>query len=575
MYYCNFAKLFMHLLKTNDELINKSGNYLQLPVVCLSQNFCWIIKKLHQNFTAAHLKLANIQLKILVELQRMFPDNFHGISAMVETVINLKGFEEEFAEQLSTLIGKFKELLWTQRHSPVFYSDFFKTTIHPSEKQMTVMYELSIEVIDDISGNGLLMSTALSVNEDLNFCLLLIKSLSENPQLIHINPKLYDQITMKLAKLLVARNLGSKNFQFIEKVLIKQILSSHFWISFASFNVFLSFLEKLQAKSLWSEYFQFFQKLLLRMWNPSTEPITMSQLYIISMLKVILVLHPELIRMNIINPGYNFVFNKASASKDSEGRFLKALQLTHEKRSASTYYETVKSLKTLSVYGINDSSSESASKFAELIITAVDSNWNLHSGLILSIMDVMIATSDSQNKILFMLKLNPALNNGEIKSTDVKLKLLDLIFSYIPLAKLRIGLPKILIRELNKLLSDDDLFVQRAVIRKFKLHLSNPDVMELTTLINFDGKVEMTENETKNLILTSRGLKFVHECPKIQHASPSIEPSTNVQPLQQILKYSKTIQPQDLNENDRKVLQQIITNFQKIAQGQNSRNGFS
>lgn len=579
-HYCNFVKLFMQMLRTNIVLAaSEGGNILELPVIFMSRNFCWTIKLLHQTPTATNLKLAKIQLTVLAELHKMFPNNFHGTATMVQTVVELRCCEGELSHELTALTTKFKDILWNQRHKQSFYSDFFDDFNDPSNRKMVSMYELCIEVIDDVSGDGGdLMRIAMSTNENSNFCLLLIKSMSSNP---HLNPTMFNQIILKITQLICAKNLDEKNFQFIEKELVKRILSNDYWMSFVSFSVFSEFLSQPKPTGAYSHYFKFFQKLLLKMWNLSTNPTSMSQLYIISIVKQMLKIHPELARHNDIDQSLFFLLNESSAPNKLQTSFLKALRLTIDTPSAANYYATMISLKLMAMGGINDSSCEAVPKFSELITTVVNNcNWNLHRGLMISIMEVMISTTDSQNKIIFLLKLNPALSNVENKPFEVKLKLLDLLLSYIPMSKLKIGLPGILIREFNKLLCDDSLVVQRAVLRKIESNFYNPDVMELTNSLTFDcdSKIVLTEDEILKLIIQSKGFKSVHKCPVIKHveaSQASSRPSIYLQPLYKILKYSETIQPHQLNENDQKIIQKIITNFQAIERGRNplKRNG--
>lgn len=574
----------MHLLRTNIVLVaTEGGNILELPVICMSRNFCWTIKLLHQNPTATHLKLAKIQLTILAELHKMFPNNFHGTATMVQTVVELRCCEGEFSHELKALTTKFKDILWNHRHKTSFYSDFFEDFNDSSNGKMVSMYELCIEVVDDVLENGgALMRTAMSTNENSNFCLLFIKSIASNP---HLNPTMFNQIILKITQLFCDKNLDEKNFQFIEKQLVKRILSHDFWLSFVSFSVLSEFLSQPKPTGTRAHYFKFFQKLLLKMWNPSTSPTSMSQLYIISIVKQMLKVHPELARLNDIDHSLVFLLNESSAP-GAQMSFLKSLRLTIDTPSTANYYAMMISLKLMALGGINDSSCEAVSKFSELITTVVvDCNWDLHRGLMISIMDVMISTTDSQNKIIFLLKLNPALSNGEKKPFEVKLKLLDLLLSYVPMSKLRFGLPGVLIREFNKLLCDDSLVVQRAVLRKIESKFHDPDVMELTNSLTFDcdSKIVLTEDQTLKLIKQSKGFKSVHKCSVIQHAKAfqsSSRPSIHLQTLHKILKYSKTIQPHQLNENDQEIIQKIITNFQAIEQGRNplkrnGTNGFS
>lgn len=569
----------MHFLKLNSELVICSDKVLEILVACVSRNFCWTISDLHRNFTPAHFKLANIQLKVLAEIQKMFPDNVHGTAAMVSTLVKLKCFEGELNQELKTVTGMFKDLLWSHRLSPIFYSDFFNDVASPSDQQLVFLYRLCMEVICEISGNGVLLNTALTTHEDSNFCLLLIKSLSVNPQLLFLTPKLFDQIIIKIAQLLSAENLGVKNFQFIEKELVKRIIQQDFWASCVSFKIFTEFLEQLKSTEALEKYLNFFQKLLLRMWNSSTNPTSMSQLHIIRLVKLLLKLQPELSRSNSVDP--RIALLSETSSPESRTRFIKTFQSTGNEPTSENYYETINRLKWLALKGINDSksSSEVVAKFSELITaTVTDCDWNLYSGLILSVMDVMISTTDSQNKVIFMLKFNPALSNGKTKPLEVKLKLLELLFSFIPFARESIGLHGILVRELNKLLGDTDLIVQRAVLRKFRSQLPNPDVSKLKSSLKFDcdAKVELTEDEQLTIILKSKELKIVHKCSNVQHAKFVAETSVgDLKHLQMILKYSKSIQSQQVNENDRNLLHQIIGNFQAVVNGRNplKRNG--
>lgn len=94
-----------------------------------------------------------------------------------------------------------------------------------------------------------------------------------------------------------------------------------------------------------------------------------------------------------------------------------------------------------------------------------DSDWS--SGLIVRIMQVIIALSNSQHKLILLLKINPALSIKKTKPVEINLKLLELLFSFVQLSDLKQRLPVLLSRELRKLC--DSCPVITRMVRKFLL----------------------------------------------------------------------------------------------------------
>lgn len=560
--YYNFLKLVMKLLKTNSVLILHSEKLLELPVTSMSQQFSWTTNKLAGNFEETIFKIANIQLKVIVELQKMFPDNFYGTSVMVETIVDLqKGTPNR---RLEPLMSQFKDLLYNQLRSPASYAIFFEKFVHPSDLQLNSLYQLCLDVMDKLPGNAVLMRASLSTKEDSNFCLLLIRSLSENPQVIHLNPDLYDRLVLKITQLLFDRNLAAGNFRYLEKTLIKSMLSQDFWLSIICTNVISEFVTRLESLDTAMRYLLFFEKLMNRIWNQFVEPALISQVHVISIIKLILKCHPETARSKQ-ELARLLLEKRAPVMKEGKviaTTFLNAFAKIRDQPTAENYYEMIISLRKMAE--VPTSGEEVTSEFLDLIQMTATCDWNLFCSLIVAIMNFIISTADDKNKMVYLLKFDAPLSGGNEMPFEVKMKLLEMCFSFIPLAKRKIGLPGILTRELNSLLGDDDLIMKRVVIDKFAANISDPFVLELTKSLKFDDiRIKKTEEEKLNIIKKSKNFQRIHKCKQIKHAAKC----HSSRPLQTILRYSQKVQSQQLTEDDRKVIQEIVSNFNKIAHG--------
>lgn len=562
--YCNLLKLSLKLLKGNSDIVEKSEDTRELLVTVMSRNFLWTLKNAAEKFEEACIKLTHIHVKIFVELQKMLPNNFRGTAAMVETVVAFKDLSLR-SQQLSSLCLQFKCFLWPHLHSPYFYATFFKYFSHPNDSQLISLYELSLEVIDKASQNTLTLSAALLTNEETNYCLLLLKSMSQNPHLIHLHPSLYNRLIIRVTQLLYDENLKEEDFQFLEKVLIKWMLSKDFWLGIVCRAIVSEFLIRVKSLETAKIYFLFFEKLMNRIWDPSIEPTNISQVHVIGILTLLLKLHPKLAKLQ---PETARVLIKESpdiavTSSSAQNIFLEAFSKIESQPNAQNYYELLGTLRSIARTETSTVNENFTAKFAKLIEMSKVCDWSTFSGLVVAIMDVIISITDDKIKLVYLLKFIEAKNTGIVVPFIVKLKLLEMIFSFVPFANSKIGLIGILTRELNLLLEDDDLILKQAVIEKLSANISDPLVLELKKSLNFDRniRIKKTEEEELNAIRKSKGFKIMHTCSRVSTAS--INPAVSHH-LQMILKYSQTIQIDQMTETDKKLVQQIASNFCRL-----------
>lgn len=560
--YLPLSKIFMNQLKTNLEIVTRAESTIELAVGFICRHFYWTFKSLTTCFDRSYLKLANFQLRIFSELQKMFPDSFQGFSSMITTLTEVQccANEEILSDELTELVTKLQELLLSLRHSPSFYRDFFKPFTNASELKLNFCFDLCLATLELIADNGISLSTALPTEEDSNFALKIIQTMSECPQMIHQNPALYDQLTCGIKKLLLAENLGAANFQFLECAIIKKMLSNDFWPSFICFQVLQDFMGQLDDVA---DYLNFFVKLLRKIWNPSTSIATLPQLYVSRVVMFIVALHPHLLQQNDVDAGIISILTKELKHEASKS-FEEAFEALVDAPSAGNYYETLLSMKTIG------EANKSIKTFCEAVKIIETCDWRLHSSLVVTIMDVIASTDDARCKMLLMLKLNPALSSSRSKPLEVKLKLIDLLFSFLPFMDLKFGLTGLMAREFNKLLNDpdNDLIVKRAVLKEFEKNLHNEHLQELMKSINFDCDVQMmTEDEKLEILERSKHFKRQHECLSVVKMETSEAPTTDhSQRLQRILKYSEWLHTQQLTDTDRSMIRQISLNFEKNAE---------
>lgn len=564
--YTGFAKPLMHVLRSNSTFVATSEDLMRLPVAYICRDFFWTIKKLNSNIDEPYKKVINIQLKILAEIFKILPDNSKGMGEMLVTIWELECYsqDENFNPYLAELILIFKNVWWQQRHSSFFFKNFFKQIEQPSDGQLNLLYQKAIEVVDDMKENQELLNIALPSQESSNYCWLLLQSMSENPQLIHVDPNLHDRLILKIVELLCA----DKNFRFIEKLLMKGIVGTDFWMSSICFEVLLGFLAQYRSEII-GKYFTNFVKLLKNLWKPSAGVSTIPQLYVMSIVKFIINRHPQLANQKHELEVIKILLRKPNA--EASRKFQQAFQSMIRSPTASNYYATVTSLQELAINGLDNTNQEAMADFGSLISMTAECDWNLHSTMIISILDAIASTADVGKKIVLMLKLNPVLTKNPTMPLQVKIKLLAMLCTYIPSAQSKYGLTLVLIRELNRLLTeDDDLIMKRAVVSKLgeligdNVYQTAAYLQEITLSLKFDDdlEVKMSADDELKILKKSKGLKRAHDCIAIDHRVES-EPSIT-QNLQHILDFSKQIESHRLTNVDKEIIRVINSNFEMV-----------
>ena len=443
----------MRLIKTNKDLINKNGEILAITISAICNDFSFCMRSLVTEFTLSCSKMAEIQVKLISELQKIFPVNFQGTGSLVETAIEVTiiGNEENQRPEFEEINEKFRNLLMSLRHLSDFYITFFDKLDNPSDQQSAYAFQLCLGVMDELNGQENLLKKVTAKEDVTNFIVRLIKFISQNPQMIHVQPELYNLLIIKIVEFLLNENLDVESFQFIEEHLVQQILYDDFWSSLICFQIFRDFILQLQTSSSIDKYFNFFCSLTTKTRNPM----------ILDLLEFMIKLKPELVNATFIDSNLLRDLTRSLKSDDVE-RFNEAFASLQGDPDASGYHRLIKALKPLSFGAINQANNETFSNFIEVLKMTKNSCYQMFSHLIVSIMEVAIAIKDQKRKMSFLIKFIPFLVIETELPFEVEVKYLELLFSYLPLAKLN-NLSKLLTKEFDKLLNYSP---NKAIMRK-------------------------------------------------------------------------------------------------------------
>lgn len=455
------VKTSMQFIKLNKSLIEESDDILSQPVYMICQTVRIIVSRPVGNSEIAILRIQKI---ILHEMWKLFPDNFHGIHHLLKMIVKNRMLKEN-----ETVLKSFEDVLWCCLPLPQFYQTFFSNE-YESDQEMKIFYEICIEVMDRISETVILLSTASQSSGDINFCVKLIKSLSNSPQLMEKSPETFDNVTCRIVKLMISKELATKNFQFIEKfvfqgVFKKQQDSSMNWICF---TIFYKFISKLKSRKLLQIYFE-----ILTQYQGQSSSIQSE--FAMRLLKLITNLNPI------------FENNK----DDTQNEFINDYRKFINNPSVQTHDKVVKSLVTLKSTRITSNDKEIVEAICQLIGMTQKCDWNVFSKLIIAILDVIIETRESQTKIQFLLKIIPIINSPSQMSMNVRLKVVEMLFSFVHFSMIHEGVNGVLTREFRKLLNEKNQLILMFIRSEVE---SNENYKEFISKIDKNLNVDQNSN---------------------------------------------------------------------------------
>lgn len=559
--YISAFKTFMSMLKTNQEFVGRA-NLLEFPIASIS-------KTIYNNFKILELKYASLQIRMLAELQKLFGCQFHGTSHIVRTLVDLQIFaqQEDMDNELQKLLPNLKSLLWTELNSSSFYVTLLSQCFEPSDAELRFVLELCLEIIDQLIRNANYSRAALPSDVSSNFCLLSIKFIAKHPKLIKTQSVLFGQFVLQISQLLHS-DISVESFNFIERKLIRAMIhSDDYWMREISFKVFKQFLEIIKSVDLIANYFEMFQKLLNKFWNPSTNVSTLSQMYLIHIVRFIMRRHPMIVHSRVNDPQQAEILMQI-AKPDCQRRFAEACEKLTTDPTADNYYQLMRQMTILRFCDM-ELERKTMMKLCDLIGLMKNCDWTVNAGLIIKIMQIIIATRNIQHKLVLLLKLNPALNIETTKPFDLKLTLLELLLSFIPHAELKQGLPSLLSRELNRLRKEPEnceitARMNRSFLTEFRL--IPWDIIGCLDELYGENSIYSEEERLLEVLQQSRDLKSVHKCPPVEHAKNDfLVTSQHSTRLQMILSYSEMIEKHQLTEQDLQNIRGISSNFQRLS----------
>jgi hypothetical protein len=458
--YVNSFKIFLTMLKTNQSLIKESPGILELPVASVSRSFIETFKRVNENFDENRQKFLIMQARILKEIQKMFENQFRGTCYIVEAIVDLQSYlrNSTLNPKLTDILNKLKSSLWSELSSSNFYSAFFTKLKGPSNIEFSL--DLCTEIFDKIKESEEFLTVAMSKDKTSNFCLLTAQFIAENPEIIQTNPMIFSQTIEKITQVFCM----ARNIKFTEREIIKSIVSDDFWIGEVSFEIFREYLKIVDSDQEIAEKFVFFQKLLKKLWNPSVSLSTRAQFRVAEIVLFIGNHHVAVAKQHIVDKNSLAVLMNYS-KPDCQEKFRNSVELISGDPSVGNYYSLIASTKALG-FGEAELSQETLEKLCVLIKMTENCDWAVNSNLVVNIMQTILGTRDKKQKQILLLRFNSALHSDETKPFEVKLKLLELLFSFIPSAKVQEGLRKLLVRELNKLLIEGPDRIRKLILDK-------------------------------------------------------------------------------------------------------------
>lgn len=563
--YASTIKVMMKLLKQNSDLV--SGTICVSSVIenC-SSNINQLIK--NKPNEGSLYKLMNFQIRIITETQKLFSgEAFRGYQHVAEILVNLESLTNVNEELLKDSIeSTLLSFLLKHVNCSSFINEFFQCHIH--EGLEVPFIKLCSEVCEKIIENELLNNV---VPPELcsNIIVQVITKISTIPIAVHQSSERYNFIMCFIVKILSSEDLSTDNFQFVERFLVEGMLNGNHWMGFICFQVFCLLIQNIQSLDIIVQHFKFFQHLLKILMGSSSNLSSASHLYISSLLKLIYHKYQVEMKEKVIESDIVHVILQIEDSS-SHQRFNNAFKIFIKSPQESSYYQLVNYIKMMSI--LPDSSNvESRSNFIKLIQMIAEKNWNTYSALVIAIMDVIEREADAPKKIFLMMKLMTGLARNAHARFEIKLKLLDLLFSFAAIAKPNSNISNFLVQEINRLGNDPDdceFILQQAVMRKIFQNLSDPSVIELVDSINFESEASMEIKEEDIIKSLSKNTLIKHKCQAITYTSNS-ETKPQVKNLETILKYSTWIQQQFLNDVERDLINQIQLNLCQIIK----RNG--
>lgn len=549
--YCSVAQVAMRLLKSNSELVATNEKLVNLPIEFLCQDFSSNHSKHHLSFIDLHVKLSTIQLKLIGETIKMFPSNSYQASLIAKTFLGLKKYEQSV--KVTGLTANLLQLSWTQFDFP----NIFKMIQKP---KIQVFHQHCLDVMELIITSKELLNDAMRPVESANFCVLFIQTSA--PQIIHLDHESFKKSVIGCKMMILSSNLEVNNFRFIETKIIQFIAGNDFWLSLFCFHIYMELLvleESMNtSEEILRERFDCFNTLLES--KVSIGMTSISQLYIASIIQLIIKLQQRI--CNEENKDDLQIPSK-KVCVESQHRFVCAFLSMKEQMTSDSYYELNISLKFLADCRTQQLTQETISTLCELI-KLVGCDWELFSDLIIGIMNVVISTEDELSKLNLMNALFPALGSCKIRPMGVKLKLVDLLISYIPISESNKGLSQILTKEINKILANcnEDFSLKRVLMKK----LSNPFFKKFAQTLNVipELRLEISAKRKSNIVANAQYFKVFNECLKPKDWKDE-EQSPVAEKLQLILAYSAKLRDKNLTENELEISRQIAVNFKEMS----------
>lgn len=511
-----------------------------------------------------------IQQKLISEVLKMFTLCICDAEMLVEAFLNFQKCSEETIPIEAK--RQFKNILLNQLTLHGNFRKFF------SNEQMIVnhmltFYQMCFEITDKLLDENLL-TNALCTDKDYNFCFQLLASVSANPDIL--NSSLFDKIVEKTVEFLYHPSLENANFQFLEKTIIQGIFSDDLWISVTCFHVVCEFLLRLNVSAAVQTYFHFFRNVWIEILNKNPiEQSSLTKTFVYNIIVVIVEVHSISIEP-LKGPHCMNVFS--DARRYSQYTFTTALEDILDMPESIKYDMLLYNLMLMGMRGKDslDFSDNASQKFTQLLEMVKECDWMLHSHLIANVMGVMIATVDPVKKMTFMVKMNSAL--GKEKPLHLKLKLVDLIFAYIPLAAHKIGLQGILKRELTALMAadEDSLALRIALENKFDEFRSDPIVQSLkaSTIYGHKSVAAPIAPLIYDRLISSKHFKSSNRCCQDEQTRPNqlSKPQLSSMPvfkpqltLRMVLEYSEMLRNKTLQQHEKQVVQEIIRNLESSA----------
>lgn len=533
------VKIALNMMKKNKQTEQDSQALLSV-ITCMSSDITWIIKTLHQNTNEALLKIANAQIKLIKNLLSQNSSSVAVAVIMMKTLAELRSFNKTntLNPPLNDLIYGYNQTIFTSGHD----WNVLKNTEQLQKNEIDFYYQLCVEVLNQQNENH---------NIECSTILMLVEALSRDLMLLPSSTA--DQVIVSIVRYLQSPRLPQEDFQTIERRLVHGIMNGNV-VSFVVMKEFLLFVNLPIAQE---QYFKFFQSLLLKTWKPPSIPILPSQIYLMSILHMMLRHYATTQKRGLAEQCILEYFKLCRTRPET---FTQDFEETVKHPTTQNFYKLLLGLESLKQENSKPINKQQLESLQEVMQEMAENDF-LVEAIAVSVIDVIISRLhlDKESRMCLLVKLFPLINRVSSKSNKLRLKLVDLFSILEKEANGTIGISQLIEKGLEKLAKDPNICVRRAL--RYKLNTSfdkqSRHCRPVQNLLN---------NESFCLPSSERRLSTTkkHLCQAQMKVTQVQSSPKQSEKLLLIKSYSENISKENLSTDDLRVVRVIVDNLNKL-----------